>query len=221
MDDRVFPGWHAAPDDTATHWDTVSGKWYRETGDNCTQANNGGGWYLSSFRRIALTAHRFLKRAYPLNTPPTTHEVTFTMSEEQAKELALDARPMKVVTARFSREQNAKEYHYFAPADTKTGDYAIVYANDNIIRDSAFPFSVVQIVSDEVVDTSRATKAILGTFNEDFAKHVQARVEHMARVKAKLQAKKKQFEEAAIFEMLATKDLEAAALLAELKTFNL
>lgn len=63
-------------------------------------------------------------------------------------------------------------------------------------------------------------RRILGTFDEEFAKHVQARMEHMARVKAQLQQKKKQFEENAIFEMLAQNDPEAAALLAELQAFQ-
>lgn len=156
----------------------------------------------------------------PLQTP-TNSEVTFTMSEAQAKELALDKRPMKVVEVRFQRTEGAKTYHYYAPADAKSGDFAVVYANDNIIQGRDFPFTVVQIVNDEVIDTQRATKAILGTFNEDFAKHVQARIEHMARVKAKLQQKKKQFEESAFFEMLAKADPEAASLLEELKSFNL
>lgn len=154
---------------------------------------------------------------------PTTQLMEFTMSADQAKQLALDKRPMKVVTVRFQCDEQAKLYHYFAPADAKAGDFAIVYANKNIVNSpaSGFPFTVVEIVNDEVLDTGNATKAILGTFNEDFAKHVQARIEHMARVKAQLMAKKKQFEESAIFEMLATKDPEAAALLNELKSFNL
>lgn len=156
----------------------------------------------------------------PLQSPPNS-EVIFTMTEEQAKELALDKRPMKVVEVRFQRAEGAKHYHYYAPADAKSGDFAVVYANDNIVTGRDFPFTVVQIVNDEVIDTQRATKAILGTFNEDFAKHVQARIEHMARVKAKLQQKKKQFEESAFFEMLAKADPEAASLLEELKSFNL
>ncbi len=152
---------------------------------------------------------------------PTNSEVIFTMSEDQAKELALDKRPMKVVEVRFQRAEGAKTYHYYAPADAKSGDFAVVYANDNIVNGRDFPFTVVQITNDEVIDTQRATKAILGTFNEDFARHVQARIEHMARVKAKLQQKKKQFEESAFFEMLAKSDPEAASLLDELKSFNL
>ena len=143
------------------------------------------------------------------------------MSAEQAQALALENRPMKVVEVRFQRAEGAKHYHYYAPADAKSGDFAVVYANDNIVSGREFPFTVVQITCDEVIDTQRATKAILGTFNEDFAKHVQARIEHMARVKAKLQTKKKAFEESAFFEMLAKSDPEAAALLEELKSFRM
>ena len=152
---------------------------------------------------------------------PTNSEVTFTMSAEQAQALTLENRPMKVVEVRFQRTDGAKHYHYYAPADAKSGDFAVVYASDNIVTGREFPFTVVQITCDEVIDTQRATKAILGTFNEDFAKHVQARIEHMARVKAKLQTKKKAFEESAFFEMLAKSDPEAAALLEELKSFRM
>lgn len=152
---------------------------------------------------------------------PTTDTEQFTMSAEQAQALALENRPMKVVEVRFQRADGAKTYHYYAPADAKSGDYAVVYASDNIVTGRDFPFTVVQITNDEVIDTQRATKAILGTFNEDFAKHVQARIEHMARVKAKLQTKKKAFEESAFFEMLAKSDPEAAALLEELKSFRM
>lgn len=158
----------------------------------------------------------------PINPQQSTPDTElFTMSAEQAKALALENRPMKVVEVRFQRAEGAKAYHYYAPADAKTGDYAVVYASDNIVTGRDFPFTVVQITKDEVIDTQRATKAILGTFNEDFAKHVQARIEHMARVKAKLQTKKKQFEESAFFEMLAKSDPEAAALLDELKSFRM
>lgn len=157
----------------------------------------------------------------PITQPETTATEHYTMSAEEAKSLALDARPMKVVEVRFQRAEGAKTYHYYAPQDAKSGDFAIVYANDNIVSGREFPFTVVEIINDEVVDTQRATKAILGTFNEGFAKHVQARIEHMARVKSKLQQKKKLFEESAFFEMLAQSDPEAAALLEELKAFRM
>ena len=213
-----FPGWHEAPDDTATHWDTQRGVWYREASGMHCEANAGSGWYRSSFGNSKLDESRFLKR--PRNHQHTAKaEEQFTMTEEQAKELALDKRPMKVVEVKFQNADNAKAYHYYAPADAKSGDYAVVYSNT--VATGSLPFAVVIITCDEVIDTQRATKAVLGTFNEDFAKHVQARIEHMARVKAKLQQKKKQFEESAFFEMLAQNDPEAAALLDELKSFSL
>lgn len=150
---------------------------------------------------------------------PTNSEVIFTMSAEESKAIALDKRPMQVVACVFSNESEAKEYHYFAPAEARAGQFAVVYAN--VQQNREFPFTVVKIVRDNVMDIGgKANKAILGTFDEDFAKHVQARMEHMARVKAQLQQKKKMFEENAIFEMLAQKDPEAAALLAELKEFQ-
>lgn len=153
------------------------------------------------------------------NAPST--EIVFTMTEEQSKAIALDKRPMKVVMVQFQDTPNAKEYAYWAPEGTKTGDYAVVHQNGNINTGSAFPFTVVKVTQDEVLDTSRANKAILGTFDESFALHVQARIEHMTRVKAKLAQKKKAFEESAFYEMLAKSDPEAAALLDELKQFNL
>lgn len=138
------------------------------------------------------------------------------MSTENT-ELALDKRPMKVVLVQF--DDPNKNYHYWAPADAKAGDYAVVPSQ--IQQSRGFPFNIARIVQDEVIDTSRATKAILGTFNEDFSNHVQNRIEHMQRVKAKLAVKKKQYEDAAFYELLAKTDPEAAALLAELKSFNL
>ena len=142
------------------------------------------------------------------------------MSNNDNTQVAVDKRPMQIVCAVFSGESNAKEYHYYAPAEAKAGQFAVVYANNG--SSAGFPFTVVKIVRDNVLDIhGKATKAILGTFDEEFAKHVQARMEHMARVKAQLQQKKKQFEERAIFEMLAQKDPEAAALLDELKSFQL
>ncbi|KII34873.1 hypothetical protein NL64_06320 [Pseudomonas fluorescens] len=137
----------------------------------------------------------------------------------ETTEIALDKRPMKVVLVTFDNPE--KSYNYWAPADARTGDYAVVPSVSQIIQNRNMPFTIGQIVQDEVIDTSKATKAILGTFNEDFSKHVQARIEHMQRVKAKLAVKKKQYEDAAFYELLAKTDPEAAALLDELKSFNL
>jgi len=137
------------------------------------------------------------------------------MSTENTQ-LALDKRPMKVVLVQF--QDPDKTYAYWAPADAKTGDFAVVPSNIQQVR--GMPFSIGKITQDEVIDTCRATKAILGTFNEEFSNHVQARIEHMQRVKAKLAVKKKQYEDAAFYELLAKTDPEAAALLEELKSFN-
>ena len=131
-------------------------------------------------------------------------------------ELALEKRPMKVVLVSF--DDMDKTYAYWAPADAKSGDYAVVPSN--IQQTRGLPFNIARIVQDEVIDTSRATKAILGSFNEDFSNHVQLRIEHMQRVKAKLAQKRKHFEESAFYEMLAKSDPEAAALLDELKGFQ-
>lgn len=158
----------------------------------------------------------------PIIYPTQSTEIVFTMTEEQSKAIALDKRPMKVVLVQFQDTPNAKEYAYWAPEGTKTGDFAVVHQSGSIAAaPTGFPFVVVKVTQDEVLDTSRATKAILGTFDESFALHVQARIEHMTRVKAKLAQKKKAFEESAFYEMLAKSDPEAAALLDELKQFNL
>lgn len=230
----IFPGWEKAPDHTATYWDRYSGKWYREASGMYCEAHPAGNgqWYRSIHKNSLLGNGRFMPRTTSTDTtrhiarpgveqPETTNEVTFTMSAEESKAIALDKRPMQVVACVFSNESEAKEYHYFAPAEARAGQFAVVYAQGNIIQNRDFPFTVVKIVRDNVLDVAgKANKAILGTFDEGFAKHVQARMEHMARVKAQLQQKKKQFEENAIFEMLATQDPEAAALLAELKEFQ-
>jgi hypothetical protein len=133
-------------------------------------------------------------------------------------EVALEKRPMKVVLVQF--DDAAKNYAYWAPADAKSGDFAVVPSMSQIIQNRNMPFSIGRIIQDEVIDTARATKAILGTFNEEFSNHVQERIEHMQRVKAKLAVKKKQYEDAAFYELLAKTDPEAAALLEELKSFN-
>ena len=157
----------------------------------------------------------------PINRTETPNEVTFTMSAEESKAIALEKRPMQVVACVFSNDEGAKEYHYFAPAEARAGQFAVIYADRGVTQNREFPFGVVRIIRDNVLDVhGKANKAILGTFDEEFAKHVQARMEHMARVKAQLQQKKKQFEENAIFEMLAQRDPEAAALLAELQAFQ-
>ena len=157
----------------------------------------------------------------PIIYPTQSTEIVFTMTEEQSKAIALDKRPMKVVLVQFQDTPNAKEYAYWAPEGTKTGDFAVVHQSGAMTTPSGFPFTVVKVTQDEVLDTSRATKAILGTFDESFALHVQARIEHMTRVKAKLAQKKKAFEESAFYEMLAKSDPEAAALLDELKQFSM
>lgn len=141
------------------------------------------------------------------------------MTTTPTTELALENRPMKVVLVAF--EDPNKAYHYWAPADAKSGDYAVVPSASQIIQNRSAPFSIGRIVQDEVIDTAKATKAILGTFNEEFSNHVQQRIEHMQRVKAKLAVKKKQYEDAAFYELLAKTDPEAALLLEELKSFRM
>lgn len=214
------PDWSKAPPD-ATHYNPGNHYFYK-VGPNAHARTWGmycrnPAWLSATNRRNEdLDAEPFIPRP---TTDITPTERNFEMPDEQAKALALETRPMKVVMCKFG--DTDKEYAYWAPADAKQGDYGVVYANKNIIQSRDMPFAVVQITQGEVLDTSRATKALLGTFNEDFAKHVEARIQHMASVRTKLALKKKAFEEGAFYEMMAKSDPEAAQLLEELKQFQM
>lgn len=216
------PGFEPEPHDPkseATHTRNSDNRLYkRGPGPYAMRWDTEDGWVVTLFVTSADLDDPTLFA--PIIYPTQSTEIVFTMTEEQSKAIALDKRPMKVVLVQFQDTPNAKEYAYWAPEGTKTGDFAVVHQN-NVTVASAFPFTVVKVTQDEVLDTSRAHKAILGTFDESFALHVQARIEHMTRVKAKLAQKKKAFEESAFYEMLAKSDPEAAALLDELKQFNL
>ena len=214
------PDWSKAPPD-ATHYNPGN-RYFYKVGPNAHARmwgmySGNPAWIAATHRRNEdLDAAPFIPRP---TTDITLTERNFEMSDEQAKALALETRPMKVVMCKFG--DTDKEYAYWAPADAKQGDYGVVYANKNIIQSRDMPFAVVQITQGEVLDTSRATKALLGTFNEDFAKHVEARIQHMASVRTKLALKKKAFEEGAFYEMMAKSDPEAAQLLEELKQFQM
>lgn len=212
--------WSKAPPD-ATHY-TPGNNYFFKAGPNAharswNMYSGNPAWVAATNVRNSQLGHLpFIPRP---TTDITPTERNFEMSDEQAKALALETRPMKVVMCKFG--DTDKEYAYWAPADAKQGDYGVVYANKNIIQSRDMPFAVVQITQGEVLDTSRATKALLGTFNEDFAKHVEARIQHMASVRTKLALKKKAFEEGAFYEMMAKSDPEAAQLLEELKQFQM
>jgi|GEM_PF-3101439 len=207
------------PRNEATHTRVENGRLYKPGPNNYARVwKLDRGWQPSQYTNTDLDS---LNLFTPIQRTAPSTEIVFTMTEEQSKAIALDKRPMKVVLVQFQDTPNAKEYAYWAPEGTKTGDFAVVHQSGSINTGSAFPFTVVKVTQDEVLDTSRATRAILGTFDESFALHVQARIEHMTRVKAKLAQKKKAFEESAFYEMLAKSDPEAAALLDELKQFNL
>lgn len=226
-DPRPEPSYHTPrpgseaydPRSEATHTRVENGRLYKPGPHNYARTwSLDRGWQPSQYMNTDLAS---LNLFTPIQRTAQSTEIVFTMTEEQSKAIALDKRPMKVVLVQFQDTPNAKEYAYWAPEGTKTGDFAVVHQSGSINAGSAFPFTVVKVTQDEVLDTSRAHKAILGTFDESFALHVQARIEHMTRVKAKLAQKKKAFEESAFYEMLAKSDPEAAALLDELKQFNL
>jgi len=129
----------------------------------------------------------------------------------------LEAMPMKVVVVVFP--EGDKEYHFFAPVEAAIGDHCVVYSQG--VHKSNGPFSIGRIERESADLEGRARNAILGTFNEAFAQHVQKRMDYMASIKAKLQQKKRQFEEQAFYELMATSDPEAAELLAALKQFRI
>jgi hypothetical protein len=221
--------WDIAPEG-ATHWDTQRLCWYKTgPGNNCMahrgSANNN--WYRSSFENEMLDSKRFVTRPEPEESvDPETDGLSIYLSKfamtttANANLPVVESRPMKVVMCSFA-DGSDKEYAYWAPADAKAGDYGVIYANKNIVQSREMPFAIVHIINSEVLDSSKATKALLGTFNEDFAKHVETRIQHMAAVRTKLALKKKAFEEGAFYEMMAKNDPEAAALLEELKQFRM
>jgi len=151
---------------------------------------------------------------YPaMNDPKKAVEETLDMPTNLP---ALEAMPMKVVIVLFPND--TQEYHYFAPVDAVVGDHCVVYAKG--ANKNQGTFSIGHIERDSADLENRARSAILGTFNEEFAKHVQQRMDYLSAVKAKLQQKKRQFEETKFFEMMAESDPEAAELLKQLKQFR-
>lgn len=127
---------------------------------------------------------------------------------------------IQVVTVVFADKLGQQEYHYFAPASARAGQYAAVYQQPAHNSDT-FPFKIVKIVRDNVIDAEgRATKSIWGSFDEQFAKSVQARTEELARIRSQLALKRRQFEEAKMYQVMAESDPEVAQLLESLKGFN-
>ncbi|MNE46942.1 hypothetical protein D3C81_833460 [compost metagenome] len=136
---------------------------------------------------------------------------------EQTQAVAVPTLKIQVVAVVFEEGQGQKEYNYFAPADARTGQYAAVYSPQS----TGFPFKIVRIVRDNVIDVEgKANKSIWGAFDETFAKAVQERTEHMAHVKSQLAQKRRQFEERELFTVMAKSDPEVAALLQELDGFQ-
>lgn len=135
---------------------------------------------------------------------------------DKGTQLTIGVAAIQVVAVVFNDEQGQKEYNYFAPKEARAGQYAVVY--QEIRGNDGFPFKIVRIVRDNVLDLNgQATKSIWGSFDENFAKQVQLRTEHLQRVKSQLQMKKKQFEEREVFAMMAQNDPEVAALLKEMQ----
>lgn len=175
-----------------------------------------------------LQQYRNLKRQHETTAMTTTEsntQNTLPPVDEETKALALEAMPMKVVIVTFPGSD--KEFSYFAPAEpgkAEPGDYCVVFGNSNPTnqqRQQGEPMFSIGVIQRETPDfEGRAKGAILGAFNVAFAKHVQARMDMLASVKARLQVKRKQFEDTAFFEMLAEKDPEARELLEQLKQFR-
>lgn len=156
--------------------------------------------------------------AMPLNPTDAQGNAHIPDVELDLKNLpVLEAMPMKVVVVVFP--EGDKEYHFFAPVEAAIGDHCVVYSQG--VHKSNGPFSIGRIERESADLEGRARNAILGTFNEAFAQHVQKRMDYMASIKAKLQQKKRQFEEQAFYELMAEKDPETAELLAALKQFRI
>lgn len=126
---------------------------------------------------------------------------------------------LQVVAVVFSElEVNPKEYYYFAPLEAKQSQYAVVYSERS---QSEFPFKIVRIVRDNVIDSDRrANRSIWATFDEGFAKQVQEHSERLGRIRAQLESKKRQFQEQEMFRVMAQTDPEVATLLEELNSFG-
>lgn len=131
--------------------------------------------------------------------------------------LALDPTPMKTVVVIFG-DADDREFIFFAPTTARVGDYAVVYAKG--VHAARGPFSIGKIERETADIEGKAKQAILGTFNEEFARYVEQRMAHLANIKAQLQAKKRAFEEQQFFELMAEKDPEARDLLEQLKQFR-
>lgn len=173
--------------------------------------------------------HRFVlfRSKSLLNVHPKTdiieHETTAMTTTNDIDLSNLPAMtPVQMKTVIVTFDEEGKEYTYFAPIDAKVGDYCVVYAGSAKMTPTtrSMPFHIGRIERETPDLEGKARSAVLGTFNEDFAKVVQQHMDVRSAIKAKLQQKKRQFEERAIFEMLAEKDPEAAALLDALKKFE-
>lgn len=122
--------------------------------------------------------------------------------------------PTKVVVVTFEAT-GEREYFYFATEDAKVGDHAVVYAK--MEKDTGAKFAIGLIRRDDPDLEGMARYAILGTFNEEFAKQVQERMDRVSMIKARLQRKKEQYDERQIYELMAKVDPEARELLELLK----
>jgi len=128
--------------------------------------------------------------------------------------LSLEPLPTKVVVVKFEVTGD-REYFYFAPDDAKPGDWAVVYAK--LENDTGARFAIGQIERDDPDLEGMARYAVLGVFNEAFAQSIQARMDRVSQIKARLQRKKQQFDERHIYELMAKVDPEARELLDLLK----
>jgi len=117
---------------------------------------------------------------------------------------------MKYVTVNFERG-GFKPYHYLCEDDeVNVGDYYIVHPKD-------FP-SVVEIVTVSNVPSTKATKLLGQKVCTEVYDAGMERLKRKKELHSILKAKKKAFEETAIYEMLSEKDGEVAKILEELKS---
>ena len=106
-------------------------------------------------------------------------------------------------------EGGGQQYSYLCNFDVQVGDYVLVVPRN-------FP-TVAKVTKVTNAEMKAAKKHIAGVVDLSEYEKILAREEHIKETKAKLEAKRKKFEEVAMYRLLAKEDPEVAALLKELE----
>lgn len=123
--------------------------------------------------------------------------------------------PIKTVSVTFVANgqygQNAKQYEYLTEYDVKKGDIAVVDSPQD-------GFVTVKIQSVNEGAIGKASKFLIQVVDDtEYLLQVERR-QKRAEIIRRLEGKKRQVEEMAVWKWLAENDSEAAGLLEELKT---